>query len=52
MNIIGILIMSCFVGGCVTRQVVKEEPDTEWIVAQYQGQDEAVVNARRIKEGW
>lgn len=51
MNILALLILSCLVGGCVTRHPTKE-PDTEWILSQYQGQDESIVNARRIKEGW
>ena len=51
-NVLALFLASCLIGGCVARPIANEEPDTEWIIAQYQGQDEAVVNARRIKEGW
>lgn len=53
MNPILLVIFACFLGGCATRTPsVAVEPDTEWIMAQYQGQNEAVVDARRIREGW
>jgi hypothetical protein len=43
--------------GCTARKkeaIAPEsvEPDTEWIMAQYRGQNEATVNKRRIQEGW
>jgi len=54
MNLLAMVVISCLVGGCAVtpRQVVKEEPDTEWIVTQYQGHPQAEVDARRIREGW
>lgn len=49
-------VLVCFgmlsMSGCATRTTVVDEPDTEWILAQYRLQPEEVVNARRIKEGW
>ena len=53
MNPILIVIFGCLLGGCATRTPsVAVEPDTEWIIAQYQGQDSTEVDARRIREGW
>lgn len=39
------------IAGCQTRQP-RAEPDTEWVLSQYKGQDPVAVDARRIKEGW
>jgi hypothetical protein len=52
MNIIALLIMSCLIGGCTSRYDAQNEPDVEFILSQYDNQDPAVVDARRIREGW
>jgi len=52
-NPILLVIIACLFGGCATRTPsVAMEPDTEWIMAQYQGQNESSVNERRLQEGW
>jgi hypothetical protein len=55
--ILAIIILAIALGclsGCVSRQPLPTtaEPDTEWILSQYVGQDEVAVNKRRIAEGW
>ena len=51
LTFISIIVLS----GCTNRvspSIAQQEPDTEWIMEQYKGQSEFVVNQRRIKEGW
>ena len=53
MNVILLALVACLFGGCAERTpTVATEPDTEWILAQYKDQNPAVVDARRIREGW
>lgn len=55
-----------FFSGCVSRYeppvpshdgkpvycLSQDEPDTEWIVAQYAKDGEVSTNKRRLREGW
>lgn len=49
-----LILIGVICSGCLNREKVSvyNEPDTEWILAQYQNNDPDVVDARRINEGW
>jgi hypothetical protein len=56
MNCFLLTLMSILLlGGCSNRPQVAQvaiEPDTEWIIEQYNLYGEVATNERRIREGW